>query len=124
MNEVTTSLKPLEDRVLILPDKAPSKTDSGLYIPESAQDKMQPARGTVVAVGPGRELGGNAILYKMYKLQCEQAGVEMETKSPMPLKVNDRVMYGHYSGTMVEDPETKKEFLIMRLDDVFIIIPE
>lgn len=120
--QVTTTLKPLEDRILILPDKPPSKTDSGLFIPETHQEKHQPARGTVVAVGPGRELGGNAILYKMYKLYCEQAGVEMDIKHPMPLKVGDKVMYGHYSGTMIEDPTTKKEFLCMRLDDVFIIL--
>lgn len=123
MNEVTTRLKPLEDRVLILPDKAPAKTESGLYIPDTVQDKLQPARGTVVAVGPGRELGGNAILYKIYKLLCTVFRKDMEMKSIMPLKVGDRVMYGHYSGTMVEDPEAKKEFLIMRLDDIFIIIP-
>lgn len=120
--QVTTTLKPLEDRILILPDKPPSKTDSGLYIPETHQEKHQPARGTVVAVGPGRELGGNAILYKIYQLLCDQTNSAMDIKHPMPLKVGDKVMYGHYSGTMIEDPTTKKEFLCMRLDDVFIIL--
>ncbi len=120
MQEQVTTLQPLEDRIIIQPDKPPAKTDSGLIIPDSVQDKMQPARGTVVAVGPGRELGGNAILYKIYQLLCLVFRKDMDLKHPMPLKVGDRVLYGHYSGTIVEDPETKKEFLVMRLDDVFI----
>lgn len=118
--EVTTTLQPLEDRLLILPDKPPEKNEAGLYIPETYQDRHQPARGTVVAAGPGRELEGSGLIFKIYALLCKATGSEIELRTAMPLKVGDRVMYGHYSGTMVEDPETKKEFLCMRLSDIFI----
>ena len=40
------------DKVLIEPAPAETKTASGIYIPETAQEK--PQIGTVVAVGPGR----------------------------------------------------------------------
>ena len=47
-----TSLKPLDDRIVILPNKAEEKTKSGIYIPEGAKEK--PLMGKVVAVGPGK----------------------------------------------------------------------
>ena len=47
-------VKPLEDRILIRPLEADDKTESGIFLPESAKEK--PMRGTVVAMGPGRLL--------------------------------------------------------------------
>ena len=44
-------LKPLADRVLVKNDKSETKTASGIFIPEAAQEKTQTA--SVVAVGPG-----------------------------------------------------------------------
>ena len=44
-------IKPLADRVLIMPLDAETKTASGIYIPDSAKEK--PQKGTVTAVGPG-----------------------------------------------------------------------
>ena len=48
------SVKPLEDRVLIRPIEAESRTESGIYLPESAKEK--PMHGKVVAMGPGKLL--------------------------------------------------------------------
>ena len=48
------AVKPLEDRILVRPLEADDKTESGIYLPESAKEK--PIRGTVVAMGPGRLL--------------------------------------------------------------------
>jgi len=45
------NVKPLADRVLIEPQEAETKTASGIYIPDSAQEK--PVQGKVVAVGSG-----------------------------------------------------------------------
>ena len=42
------TVKPLQDRVLIKVEDAETKTASGLYIPDTAQEKTQ--TGTVVAV--------------------------------------------------------------------------
>jgi chaperonin GroES len=94
------SIKPLGDRVVVQPKPAEEKTDSGLYIPESAQDK--PQKGTVVAIGPGRVENGNRI--------------EMTVES------GDQILYGKYAGTEVTlDGE---EYLIMRESDIFGIINE
>ena len=45
------NVKPLSDRVLILPNPAEEKTAGGLIIPDTAKEK--PLAGKVVAVGPG-----------------------------------------------------------------------
>ena len=45
------TVKPLSDRVLVLPNPAETTTASGLIIPDSAKEK--PAAGKVIAVGPG-----------------------------------------------------------------------
>ena len=41
--------KPIKDRVLVEPYKAETKTDTVIYLPDSAQQK--PLKGVVVAVG-------------------------------------------------------------------------
>ena len=45
------NVKPLSDRVLILPNPAEEKTAGGLIIPDTAKEK--PLAGKVIAVGPG-----------------------------------------------------------------------
>ncbi len=94
------SIKPLGDRVVVQPKEADEKTDSGLYIPESAQDK--PQKGTVVAIGPGR--------------------VEDGTQIDMTVEEGDEILYGKYAGTEVT--LNGQEFLIMRETDIFGIINE
>ncbi|MBL4700818.1 MAG: co-chaperone GroES [Phycisphaeraceae bacterium] len=76
-----TTLKPLEDRVVILPNKAETKTASGIYLPEGAQEK--PLMGKVVAAGPGKLTDdGN--------------------RAPLGVKKGDIVVYGQYAGSEVE----------------------
>jgi chaperonin GroES len=95
-----TSIKPLGDRVVVQPKPAEDKTDSGLYIPDSAKEK--PQRGTVKSVGPGR--------------------VEDGTQIDMTVEEGEEVLYGKYAGTEVTlDGE---EYLIMRESDIFGIIEE
>jgi co-chaperonin GroES (HSP10) len=45
------NLKPLGDRVLIDPERAPDRTESGLYLSEDVKPEMT---GTVIAVGQPR----------------------------------------------------------------------
>jgi chaperonin GroES len=92
------SIKPLGDRVVVQPLEADEKTDSGLYIPDSAQEK--PQKGTIVAIGPGR--------------------VENGTKVDMTVSEGDEVLYGKYAGTEVT--LDGGEFLIMRESDIFGVI--
>jgi chaperonin GroES len=75
------AVKPLEDRVLIKPIEAESKTASGLYLPETAKEK--PIRGEVVATGPGKRL-------------------ESGQRGQMSVRTGDTVVFGKYAGTEVE----------------------
>jgi Co-chaperonin GroES (HSP10) len=95
-----TSIKPLGDRVVVQPEPAEEKTDSGLYIPDSAQEK--PQRGTIRATGDGR--------------------VEDGTRIEMTVEEGDEVLYGKYAGTEVT--LNGQEYLIMRESDIFGIVEE
>ena len=44
-------VRPLGDKILVKRDEAATKTDGGIYLPESAKDK--PKQGKVVALGNG-----------------------------------------------------------------------
>lgn len=92
------SIKPLGDRVVVQPKEADEKTESGLYIPDSAQEK--PQKGTVIAIGPGR--------------------VENGTKIDMTVSAGDEILYGKYAGTEVTIEG--EEYLIMRESDIFGVI--
>lgn len=87
------TIKPLADRVLVLPAQAEEKV-GGIIIPDTAKEK--PQRGKVVAVGNGTK------------------------EEEMILKVGDEVLYGKYAGTEFEnDGET---YLIMRQSDVLAVV--
>lgn len=88
------NIKPLSDRVLILPNPAEEKTAGGLFIPDTAKEK--PLAGKVVAVGPGT------------------------SEVTMEVKVGDQVLYGKYAGTEVTVDGT--DYLIMRQNDIMAII--
>ena len=90
----TKTILPLADRVVIRPLEETETMKGGLYIPDTAKEK--PIQGEVIAVGPGRREKGEVV--------------------PMELKVNDRVIYGKYSGTQVElDGE---EYILIKESDV------
>ena len=93
------AVKPLEDRILIKPLEAESRTESGIYLPESAKDK--PQQGKVVALGPGRMLDNG------------------ERVKPAVRK-GDTVVYGKYSGTELEIKNTKH--VIMRESELLGVI--
>lgn len=87
------NIKPLSDRVLVLPAVAEEKI-GGIIIPDTAKEK--PLHGTIVAVGQGTK------------------------DEEMVLKEGDNVLYGKYSGTELEYEGTK--YLIMRQSDVLAVI--
>ncbi len=93
-------VRPLGDKILVKRAEAQDKTESGIYLPESAKD--QPKEGKVVALGSG-------ILNK-------------ETGEYMPFTVSkgDRVIFSSYSGTEVKIGDD--ELLIVSEDDVLGII--
>ena len=87
------NIKPLADRVLILPAPAEEKV-GGIIIPDTAKEK--PLRGKVVAAGNGTK------------------------DEKMILKEGDTVLYGKYAGTELEYEGTK--YLMMRQSDVLAVI--
>ena len=88
------NIKPLADRVLILPTAAEEVTLGGIIIPDTAKEK--PLRGTVQAVGNGTK------------------------DEEMVLKEGDQVLYGKYAGTELELEGEK--YLIMRQSDVLAVV--
>jgi chaperonin GroES len=94
------NVKPLGDKILIKRAEAQSKTDSGIYIPESAKDK--PREGKVVAVG-------NGVLNR-----------DTGEYLPFSVKKGDRVLFTSYSGTEIKIEN--EEFLIMTEDDILGVI--
>lgn len=64
---MSTSIKPLADRLVAVREEAESKTASGLYLPDAAKEKSVVAK--VTAVGPEvKEVKvGDRIVYAEYK---------------------------------------------------------
>lgn len=93
------NIKPLEDRVLVKPIEAETKTASGLYLPESAKEK--PVRGRVIASGPGKLL-------------------ENGKRAEMSVRVGSTVVYGKYAGSEVEIKGEKH--LIMRESELLGVL--
>ena len=87
------NIKPLADRVLVLPAQAEEKV-GGIIIPDTAKEK--PQHGTIVAAGNGTK------------------------DEKMILKEGDEILYGKYSGTELEVEGTK--YLIMRQSDVLAVV--
>jgi chaperonin GroES len=63
---MSTPLQPLGDYVVAVGEEAATKTASGLYLPDQAQEKPKTAK--VVAVGPDAKQVkvGDRIVYKSY----------------------------------------------------------
>lgn len=92
-------IRPLQDRVIVKRIEEEEKTKGGLIIPDTAKEK--PQEGKIVAAGKGK---------------LNEDGKTM----PLDVKVNDRVLFGKYSGTEINiDGE---EHLIMREEDILGII--
>jgi chaperonin GroES len=92
-------VKPLSDRVVILPLEAEEKTSGGIYLPDTAKEK--PQMGKIVAAGPGKVSDSGQL-------------VKME------VKVGDTVLYGKYSGTDIT--LEKKDYLIVRESDILAVL--
>lgn len=96
---MSVPLKPLGDYVVAQAEKAATKTASGLYIPESAQEKPQTAK--VVAVGPGT------------------VGDDNE-RVPLQVKVGDRIIYKPYSTNEVT--VAGEGFILVKEEDILAVV--
>src|SRR5438552_15719621 len=97
--EVTMTIHPLYDRIVVKRIEDKQQMQGGLHIPDSAKEKPQEAE--VIAVGKGKRLEDGKVV-------------------ALDVKVGDRILLGKYSGSDIKlDGE---EYLIMREDEVLGIL--
>ena len=94
-----TNIRPLGDRVVLKATGREEQTKSGIYLPDTIQEK--PQEGIVVAVGNGKLLDNG-------------------TRVPIDLKVGDRVIYSKYAGTEIK--QVSEEFIVLRESDILAVI--
>lgn len=93
-------IKPLADRIIVKVLDAEEMTKGGIVLPDTAKEKPQEAK--VVAVGKGKVL--------------ENGEIQVPE-----VKVNDRVLFGKYSGTEITTKEGD-DLLILKEDDILAIV--
>ena len=92
-------IRPLQDRIIVKRIEEEEKSKGGIIIPDTAKEK--PQEGKVVAVGKGKANDDGKI-------------------TPLDVKVNDRVLFGKYSGSEINIDGD--EHLIMREDDILGVL--
>ena len=92
MSKKEIGIKPLGERVVIQPLEEESRTDSGLYIPDTAKEK--PQTGEVVAIGDDDEL--------------------------ITVKIGDKVLFPKYTGTEINFEG--ESYLIMDFESLLAVI--
>ncbi|MCH7640595.1 co-chaperone GroES [Patescibacteria group bacterium] len=92
------NLKPTAGYLVIEPVEAQTKTDSGIYLPESADEK--PQKGRVLVVGPDEI-------------------TEQGTKRSSPVKVGDVVIYKKWGGSEVKIDGV--EYLFAKFEDILAV---
>lgn len=93
------SLKPAAGYLLIEPTEPEKKTASGIYLPESSEEK--PQQGKILAVGPD---------------ETTDSGV----KKSAPVKVGDMVIYKKWGGNEVK--VEGKEYLFAKFEDILAVL--
>ena len=94
-------LNPLHDRVVVKRINAETKTSSGIFIPDNAQEK--PDQGVILAVGPGKRNTEGSVI-------------------PMSVAVNDKVLFGKFAGQSVKIKG--EEVLILNEEEIYAVIEE
>ena len=87
-------LVPLQDRVIVEPERREEKSPGGIIIPPNA--KEEPQIGKVLAIGKGKREDGKLI--------------------PVELKVNDMVFYPKFAG--IEAEVDRKKLLIIKENEI------
>ncbi|HAW95176.1 MAG TPA: co-chaperone GroES [Phycisphaerales bacterium] len=94
------NVRPLGDKLIVKRQEAATRTESGIFLPESAKDK--PKTGTVVALGSGN------------------LNKETGDYIPFSVKKGETVIFSSYVGTEIKiDGE---ELLIMTEEDILGIV--
>lgn len=90
---MTDKIKPLGDNVLVKMKKQEKKTQSGIVLPDTADDE-KPQIGEVVAVG--------------------------EDSKKIKVKAGDKIIFAKYSGTEIKIDN--EEYLILKSEDILAVV--
>jgi chaperonin GroES len=93
-----TQINPLAGYVLVKPADARKQTASGIYLPDSNEEK--PQHGTVVAVGADAMIDGAKVV--------------------SPVKKNDVVLYKKWGGNDIKVDDV--EYQILKFEDILATI--
>jgi chaperonin GroES len=93
-----SQLHPMPGFVLVEPAQAQKQTASGIYLPDSHEEK--PQHGTVLAVG-------DSVMEDGQKVEC-------------PVKKGDQVIYKKWGGNDVKVADTEYQFL--KFEDILATI--
>lgn len=94
-----SNLHPIPGYVLVKPNEATKKTESGIYLPDSQSEK--PQQGTVLAVGDN---------------WVTEHGATIKA----PVKTSDTVIYKKWGGNDVKIGEIEYQFL--KFEDILAIV--
>jgi len=94
MSKKELGIKPLGARVVIQPLEEENRTDSGLYIPDTAKEK--PQTGVVVAVGENTE------------------------EVTITVKAGEKVLFPKYTGTEIKFGS--EDYIIMDFEKVLAVL--
>ncbi len=94
------NIKPLSNHILLEPIKQDKKTDTGILLPETVEEK-RPEQAKVIAVGPGRKTASGKII-------------------PVDIKPGDTVLFVKYGPTEVKIED--REYLVAKEDDILAIL--
>lgn len=93
-------LKPLFDRVILLPEKNQTTSVGGIIIPQASEQKSELAK--VISVGEGGTIDGKEV--------------------KMQVKVGQKVLYSKFAGTQFKIDDT--EYLIIRQTDILAVLED
>jgi chaperonin GroES len=93
-------IKPLGDRVVVRRLAAEGKTAGGILLPDTAQNK--PQKGTVLAVGPGRQIKDGS-------------------RRALQVKEGDTVLFTSWAGDEFKQ-HGADELLLMREEDILAVL--
>jgi len=97
------NLKPIDERVIVRPDKEEEKKIGSIIIPDTAS-KERPTMGKIIALGddiPKKE--GGKVLSEI-------------------IKVGDRVVFSKYGGTEIKYDD--EEYLIISRGDILAVVKD
>src|SRR5437588_651743 len=96
VKEMTLSITPLHDRVVVRRLEEKDTAKGGIIIPDTAKEK--PHEGEVIAIGAGK--------------------IEKGHRIPLDVKVGDRILFGKYTGNDINIDD--QEYLILREEEILV----